>query len=317
MLQARQKLDLPPELDAVTLNEWHIVATLGELTPNRVRMTKLFGVPLAVARSDDGDVAAWHDTGGWRNGQPVDLRSMKDRLSVTTRYGYLWATFGTPRNDVYGIAEMSEPDRLNMNTCTLGVHTSAPRAVENFFDMAHFPFVHPGYLGAESQTEVKDYDVEITADGREIWARNCRFFQPHASTTSSEGFEVDYIYRIPHPYSVVLYKANALERDRMDVIGLFAQPVDDENINAVLFCSILNEDNPEAFRAFQFLIMGQDKPSLENHVHKRLPLDRRAETSTRADALSVTYRRWLRDRGVTYGTIPVAQPGTGARGMAS
>ncbi len=311
MFLAKQDFGLPPSLDTAMLNEWHVVATVAELAIDRVHTTRLFDVPLAILRSGNGDVGVWHNDGTWRRGQHADAARSDDRIKVTTRYGYVWASFGAPRHGVFDIPEMSEPDRLNLNTCTLGVHTSAPRAVENFFDMAHFPFVHTGYLGSESATEVKDYSVESSADGREIWARNCRFFQPRSSTTSSEGFEVEYVYRIPHPYCTILYKANATERQRMDVIGMFAQPLDEENINAILFCSILNEPNGAGFRSFQFLIMGQDKPILENHVFKRLPLDPRLEIPVRADALSSAYRRWLRALGVRYGTIPVVSQGHG------
>lgn len=50
-------------------------------------------------------------------------------------------------------------------------------------------------------------------------------------------------------------------------------------------------------------IFGQDKPILENHREKRLPLDPRAEMPVRADATSVTYRRWLAGLGVRYGAV--------------
>ena len=50
----------------------------------------------------------------------------------------------------------------------------------------------------------------------------------------------------------------------------------------------------------------QSWPILENQLPKRLPLDTRAETPIRADAVSVYYRRWLRDHAVTYGAIPAS-----------
>ena len=56
-------------------------------------------------------------------------------------------------------------------------------------------------------------------------------------------------------------------------------------------------------RAYQQLIFSQDKPILENQMPKRLPLNMRSELSAKADASSSTYRRWLSDRGVRYGTI--------------
>jgi hypothetical protein len=33
-----------------------------------------------------------------------------------------------------------------------------------------------------------------------------------------------------------------------------------------------------------------------------LPLEPRAETPTRADASSIAYRRWLKEKGYSYGT---------------
>jgi phenylpropionate dioxygenase-like ring-hydroxylating dioxygenase large terminal subunit len=42
-------------------------------------------------------------------------------------------------------------------------------------------------------------------------------------------------------------------------------------------------------------------PILENQLPQRLPLDARAEVSTRADAMSIAYRRWLKARRFNYG----------------
>ena len=47
---------------------------------------------------------------------------------------------------------------------SIAVGVSGLRVVENFLDMGHFPYVHTGILGAEPHTEVKEYDVEISAD---------------------------------------------------------------------------------------------------------------------------------------------------------
>ena len=35
-------------------------------------------------------------------------------------------------------------------------------------------------------------------------------------------------------------------------------------------------------------------------------LDPRAETPIRADKSAIAYRRWLSQKGITYGTIPMA-----------
>ncbi|MGO4843539.1 aromatic ring-hydroxylating dioxygenase subunit alpha, partial [Rhizobiaceae sp. 2RAB30] len=83
------------------------------------------------------------------------------------------------------------------------------------------PYVHTGILGVEPHTEVKEYDVEISVDRDEILATRCRFFQPMASTVAKGGADVEYIYRVPHPFCSVLYKSSPLDETRMDVIAIF------------------------------------------------------------------------------------------------
>ena len=162
-------------------------------------------------------------------------------------------------------------------------------------------------LGAEPHTEVKEYDVDISVERDEILATRCRFFQPMASTASSGGADVDYIYRVPHPFCSVLYKSSPVDENRLDVIAIFVQPIDEENVRAHMMLCVLDEDNEDKIiKRFQQTIFGQDKPILENQYPKRLPLDPRAETPIRADKSSIAYRRWLRDKGLTYGVIPAA-----------
>ena len=54
--------------------------------------------------------------------------------------------------------------------------------------------------------------------------------------------------------------------------------------------------------AFQQVIFLQDRIILENQRTVLLPLEPRAEIPTRADSSSVAYRRWLKEKGVRYGT---------------
>jgi phenylpropionate dioxygenase-like ring-hydroxylating dioxygenase large terminal subunit len=221
--------------------------------------------------------------------------------------GYVWTTLGVPVSDVFAIPEYLEPDRRNLDAGSIGVHTSAPRAIENFLDMAHFPYVHTGILGAEPHTEVPEYDVVTVEETDEILATRCRFFQPMAAAAAASGAFVDYTYRVPHPYCAVLYKTSPLDTSRRDVIALFLQPVDQEHVRAHMLLSLFDESNDDrALRRFQQLIFSQDKPVLENQLPRRLPLDPRAETPIRADKSSVAYRRWLRRKGIVYGTIPAA-----------
>ena len=293
--------------DRVILDQWHPVIALDEVDPLVVHDTMLLGEQVSVTVTGDGRPVVWRSLTGGPGVGTVDPRSIADPLPVMSQYLYIWTSLGSPPEKLFEIPEFFEADRRNLSCGTIGVHVSAPRAIENFLDMGHFPFVHEAFLGAEPHTEVTEYDVNIDPDTNEIWATKCRFWQPIASATATDGQMVDYVYRVVQPYSSLLYKSCPAAEGRMDLIGLFLQSRTSEYVDAHVFLSIVDDENTRAgIRRFGQTIFAQDKPILENQCPKRLPLDPRVETPIRADKSAIMYRRWLSDLGVTYGVIPAA-----------
>lgn len=277
--------------DSFMLNQWFPISALQDVHPHP-RRTLLMGEPLVYFRDGSG----CHVTG-------ADGRA----LPVLEQYACLWTTLGQPESGLFPIPEYDEADRRNIAAGSIGVNVSAMRGIENFLDMGHFPYVHTGILGELPHTEVKEYNVELREGGREIVATECLFYQPRASTVSTSGADVEYVYRVPHPTCSVLYKSSPMDDRRLDVIALFGQPTGPESFRGHMVLSILDDVNADDFISyFQLHIFGQDKPILENQMPKRLPLDPRAETPIRADKTSIMYRRWLASNGVTYGVIPAA-----------
>jgi phenylpropionate dioxygenase-like ring-hydroxylating dioxygenase large terminal subunit len=275
------------------LNDWHVIADLGALEAGLCHRTRIFGIDLIATFSSASKIE-------------VKRQDTNTSVAYKTKYGFLWACLGSCERDIVEIDEALEQDRHLVSGGSIAVNVSGLRLVENFLDMGHFPFIHTDYLGVEPHTEVPPYKVEISADD-EIWATDCKFFQPLASPTAKGGFMVDYIYRVIRPYTVSLYKSNPNQQERMDSIYLFVQPVDEENCVAHPFlCYLKDEMDAATVRWFMQLIFAQDKPILENQFPKRLPLDPRAETPIRADASSVFYRRWLRSHNINYGAIAAA-----------
>ncbi|HUA25007.1 MAG TPA: aromatic ring-hydroxylating dioxygenase subunit alpha [Steroidobacteraceae bacterium] len=280
--------------DPTALNAWYVVAAVCELPIGLERPARLLDAPLTLRRERGGTVQAW-------------LGSSAEGLSLPCRqkFGYAWTSLGVPAQDIFDIPQYDEPHRRNMNAASVGVNVSGPRAIENFLDLAHFAFVHTNYLGVEPHTEIKPYQVNISEGGEEILATQCRAYQPVAALSAKQGYEVEYVYRVPHPYCALLYKAVATDPTRQDVIGLLLQPITEDRVVAHMLLSLLDDTNSDAaLRGYQQLIFSQDKPILENQLPKRLPLNLRTEVSARADASSSTYRRWLNDHRVRYGTIP-------------
>jgi phenylpropionate dioxygenase-like ring-hydroxylating dioxygenase large terminal subunit len=179
------------------------------------------------------------------------------------------------------------------------VAASAPRIVENFLDMAHFGFVHEGWLGDRAHTALADYRVELTAQG--FVATGCQAWQPQSNALSAQGSMVDYRYELTSPFSAVLTKLPQAQGGYRDEIGLFVCPQEEDRSVVWFRLAVTDRVSSDAgLRAFQHTIFTQDQPILESQSPKRLPV-RGGELHCAADRASGAYRRVLIERGITFG----------------
>ena len=323
--------------DPVVLNDWHVVAKSDDIYEGKVTAVRLLEENIVLWRTD-GEVSAFLDRcphrgtrlslGQIRDGnrlvcayhgwqfdgtgkckyQPAhpDI-TPPDRAGVQSfqakeKYGLVWVCLGEPEKDVPEIVGCDD-DYALVIAGPYDVGTSAPRAIENFLDMSHFPFVHTGFLGAEPNTAVKDYEIETTDEG--IIARNCRAYQPQASSVHKEPAEVAYTYRVLRPYTAMLTKEPGAEGGKpSDLIMLTIAPKEELEIRAwiVMAMTYAKGQAEGSFRDFQDMIFGQDMAVLESQRPQRLPLDVTAEFHQRCDRTSITYRKWLNGLNLTYGT---------------
>jgi phenylpropionate dioxygenase-like ring-hydroxylating dioxygenase large terminal subunit len=223
------------------------------------------------------------------------------------RYGVVFAALGrAPSGPPEYFAEWDEPGVRHYHDVPVEVHACGPRIIENFLDMAHFPFVHPGVLGDESHSEVREYTVTAKADGIEV--TNCLFWQPAATPGSAGGADVEYRYRVPHPYVATLSK---VPRDGAAGFSLMimASPLDEEHCRAWMIGAFTDPNvSVDDFTDFNHRILLQDIPILESQRPRRLPLDPSVELAQKADRASYAYRRWLVDLGLGYGASPPDVP---------
>jgi phenylpropionate dioxygenase-like ring-hydroxylating dioxygenase large terminal subunit len=229
-------------------------------------------------------------------------------------YGLVWVQLDAARTalPLMGTAQDEHPradERLRTVQCgPYDVATSAPRVVENFLDMAHFGFVHEGYLGARDSVAMADYAIERTLHG--IKATGCRAWQPQSNVHAKRGAEVSYTYEVISPYCAVLTKvpdAGSTEIDGKAVewresIALWVCPITPESSRVWFSYAVADHESPDAvLQEFQNTIFAQDKPILESQTPACLPLDLRSERHTVADKASNAYRRYLQDSGITFG----------------
>lgn len=228
-------------------------------------------------------------------------------LPVIERYGHLWTSPGQPNRDLFTIPEAEEPGRRLVDCGSIKLKCSPLRAVENFLDIAHFPFVHTDILGAEPHTEVQRYDVKIREEVDEVWATKVKFYQPQAAQSADGGITTDYMYRVAAPTVSVLYKTCPPRPGAWDVITLFVQPLTEEWCEVWPWMALYDDTTPMAeLVSFQQMIFMQDRSILESQIPAKLPLDPGMEAPTQADMTSVAYRRWLKKIGYTYGAQVVA-----------
>ena len=134
--------------DRVMLDVWHPIWAIDEAKPNVVYVTRLLGESVSFAMTTEGRAVVWRTRSDLPAGTPLDPESVRDTLSSRCEFLYVWTSLGDPPDRSFDIPEFFELDRRNFNGSTLGVNVLAPRAVENFLDMGHFPFVTYGVIPA-------------------------------------------------------------------------------------------------------------------------------------------------------------------------
>ena len=275
------------------------------------------GARLSLGRVEDGHLEGPYH--GWQfaaSGQCVHVPALPavtpppphgvKAVDVREAHGLVWVRLAPGEDDLPAFAAESDSRLRKLNCGPYTVEASAPRIVENFLDMAHFGFVHEGWLGARSATAIDEYRVEDTPTG--LRATQCKAWQPQSNLHSTAPAQVEYTYEVTAPYTAVLTKipeiGTTAVADWRESIALFIAPVDEERSTVWFRLAVADFDSSDGkLRAFQDTIFRQDQPVLESQRPKRLPLDLRAELHTSADRASSAYRRHLSRVGITFGVL--------------
>jgi phenylpropionate dioxygenase-like ring-hydroxylating dioxygenase large terminal subunit len=318
--------------DPVLLGDWHPVARSSDLPEASVLASKLLGEELVIWRvhgeakvwqdlcvhrgtrlslgKPDGDLlqCAYH---GWTYdsaGQCVKIPAHPEqkpppKAKVETyhsreRYGIVWACLGEPSKDIPKFDEWDDPSFRKIACGPYRYRASGTRAVENFLDVAHLPFLHAGMLGEKSHAEIQDYAVQETADG--IVANDVKIWQPDPDGTGV-GKNVVYTYKVLRP--LTMYLSKDTDEGRFSIFATVCPTNEFESMAWFWLAMNYGKDIPEQeLIDFQNKITAQDIPIVESQRPERLPLDLQAELHLRSDRVAVAYRRWLGKLGVTFGT---------------
>lgn len=321
-------------IDPVLLHDWHPVAWSHELGEGQVRPARLLGQDLVLWRSQ-GQALAWKDLcphrgtalslgrveqhelvcayHGWRFGRqgrctriPAHPDQVPPEKACATTYlcqehcGLLWVSLGQPDQPPLDLEDWSTPGFRQIACGPYAFGAAGPRILENFLDVAHFPFVHDGLLGDSQHPEIglEDYQVEVSQEG--LVARDITIYQPDPDGTG-QGARVAYTYRVTGPLRAQLGKDQGKQQFRL-FLGVCPQ----DEVRCLAFMNIAmnyGHDIPLAeLQAFQDRIVAQDRPIVESQRPELLPLDLQAELHLRSDKAAIAYRKWISGLGLRFGT---------------
>lgn len=316
--------------DPVLAHEWHIVGRSQDLPENGVMRARLLEEDLVLWRHG-GQVLAWQDLclhrgaklslgkvedgrlqcayHGWEYGvdgrcafipahpdQTPPAKARAKTYHACERYGWLWVALAEPKAEIAPFAEWDDASFRKIHCGPYAFKAGAPRVIENFLDVAHFPFVHEGFLGDRRHAQIDDYDVTTGSDG--ITASNIRVWQPDPDGTGI-GKAVTYTYRVPRPLTAYFVKVHAMTFSIYFAVTPVAQV---ESLGWMWMNMNYACDEPEdKLRAFQDIVAGQDIPIVESQRPELLPLDLQAELHLRSDKTAIAYRQWLRALGLSFG----------------
>ncbi len=317
--------------DPVLVNDWHIAGRSKDFAEGRPYPARLLGEDLVLWRAA-GQMMAWKDQcvhrgarlsmgtvsqerlvcpyHGWEydlSGQCTRFPAHPDQAPssrasalayrVKEQYGLVWVSTGQPQQDIAPFPEWDDPTFRKIICGPYTIKAGGPRTIENFLDVAHFPFVHGGLLGDPARPEVGDYDADVTPEG--VIAQNVRIYQPDPDA-SGQGSLVTYTYRVLRPLAATFTKTSAGPR----FAAFFAvTPVEEMLSTAWLYLALnYRAEAPDAeLSGFEDAIMAQDIPILESQRPERLPLDLQAELHLRSDRVAIAYRRYLKEIGLRLG----------------
>ena len=230
----------------------------------------------------------------------IPARADNTRVGATERYGLVWVNLsgedGEPMPD---LPEAEDPEYAVAHEVLEVWNVAAPQVLENGLDVSHLAFVHRNSVGTSAAPEFGEHTVERSG-------RRLSFTIEHTARVTVQqrkgfGDETETVRRVTYgdlvqPFvfrGVLAYPDSGLRH----ILFKTATPIDNGN---TLFCQfIARNDHPDAEQLGAVVeldrrVQAEDKLILEG-LADDYPLDITAQVHTKADRVTVEYRRILAD----------------------
>jgi phenylpropionate dioxygenase-like ring-hydroxylating dioxygenase large terminal subunit len=234
-------------------------------------------------------------------GEHMPPRAVATRpAALAERNGMVFLAPSEPITDLLDVPEADDPAFTHGALEPIRARVGAGLMIDNFLDMAHFPFVHLATIGTP-EAETFEFAVDRDGFGMRVHARHP--FPHREDPGVAEGIRpliqtraLEYRYRAP--FSICL-RIDYVETGGTNVLDFYVQPEDDDS--CLIYTSVHRDDlegDPHGMDeavAFERKIIDEDLALQERYVDRRLPLDLTAEVHVKADRMTIELRRILAD----------------------
>ncbi len=311
-----------------TLREyWHPVALAEEVKDKPIAIT-LLDERIAVCRLG-GEIKAFHDLcihrgtpislgwvednrivcayHGWKyNDQgkciripslppehPIPKKACLITYKAQERYEIIWVCLSnTPRTPLPDLPTLEETSYKTIVCDHIHWKCSAARAVENFLDLAHLPWVHEGILGTRDNALVSNV---ISERNREHLT-----FQFDTPPDSIHAIPHKRIHEVYRPFTATVRRLEP--NGRGEFLLFTCTPHSAKECSRFTITQRNYEpENPESGKdeLIHDTIVEQDRTITENQRPEELPLDLTEELHVKGpDTPALEYRRMLKELGV-------------------
>ena len=227
--------------------------------------------------------------------------SLREPAGLVERYGLVWLAPEQPVDDIVEFPEWTASGFDTASTAPRRTPVSAGQLVDNFLDAAHFPFVHAGTFGVDESAQVRDDGV--VRDGWRVstqfdtWYRNLD--DPLVATGEHEAVQPQELLKIGHAAPTIRLRLHFPVTGATLGILFVCQP---ETATATRVYKLLarNDFSGDLERMAacvkdEDVILDEDLAILERYQEMVLHLDPRVELHTKADRLSLGWRRLMSD----------------------
>ncbi|BBZ25826.1 (2Fe-2S)-binding protein [Mycolicibacterium madagascariense] len=308
--------------EAAMRRSWFPVARIADLdTPQQAT---LLGVKLVVYRNRSGVVAVQsrrcpHRGGdlsigrvheesigcpyhGWEfdssTGACARVPSLADQSKIppkahlTTypaveKYGHVWTVLEDPITDMYDLPEWRGVDFQWLAADPIDSPVGVGVTIENFRDVAHFPFVHVVSMGPSPEV-VEPLDVH--RDGLDTWMD--RPLDAGSGEWANDGNCMMRYHCVAPGLASITYDYEKLGRR---IVAGFPSPISYEHVT--IFWGVANEvgyrgESLQECLRLEEMVYLEDVPIVENLDPREIPWDNEVqEFSVPSDKFTLNYRR--------------------------